>query len=281
MLNFCKNFSGRAPIFLFTGFFQTGGCTVHRPLTDHEANLFVHFDAAAPPVTFSADIFEVSVTESAAAGSVLFTVALATNPPPGSVVYSLLNFTEVFQVDSVTGAVRLKRQFDHETCRSYTVPVSMRTHSLLPPLLTATATYLVTVENENNNPMAFERAFDTALVMESNRLSRDTVTVWAVDPDDAAAPVYYTIEPENRLFRVDASRGAMSNLNALSWETARQYSLTVRAMDPTVPFLYSEATVVVVVEGRTLCHVAHPDRLFSRSRRMRLPVWKIIGYKIF
>ncbi len=221
-----------------------------------KAAVFIQIGSPIPPgPAFSAERYEVSVPESAAAGSVLFTASLEATPPAGYLVYSLLNGTDTFQIDSGTGAVRLKKQLDHEKARQYTVPVVVRSHSLLPPLRSATATFVVSVENENDNPPVFERASYTAVVMEfDRRLNREIATVWAVDPDDPAAPVYYTIEPESALFQVDSARGVISNLKELSREAiaggVRQHQLTVRAMDPADPSLYSDVPVLVVVEGR-------------------------------
>ncbi|OQV21497.1 Cadherin-related tumor suppressor [Hypsibius exemplaris] len=267
--------------------FQVAALYTDRSATTKTTVIIRLTEEPPQPVRFPADMYEVSVPETAAAGSVLFTAASAkTGDDSGATVgddsgttvgddsgatvgddsgatvgddsgatvgddsdlvqYSLVNHTDVFQVDSTTGAVRLKKQLDYESVREYAVQVTATASATQ----TATTTLIVSVLNENDNPPCFEETAYTAVLLESDKLGQTVITVRAADPDASSAPVYYTLEPESALFEIDSARGVITNVKELDYESARNHTLVVRAMDPADPSLYSEVAVLVVVEGR-------------------------------
>ena len=213
----------------------------------------VHIRVTSQPTVaprFSAEQYEVQIPESAALGTVLFTAQLdnADVFEPGHIEFLLLNDTNVFQIDSLTGNVKLKRQLDYEETRRYFSTVRARSYSLIGDV-TATTEYVVTVLNENDCAPEFAQEVYTALIEESDKIGQNILTVHAVDPDAEESPVYYTIEPESPYFEIDSTKGIITNTKELDYEAVANHTFTVRVLDVADPSLFSEAQVVVIVEG--------------------------------
>ncbi|GAU96184.1 hypothetical protein RvY_07667 [Ramazzottius varieornatus] len=200
---------------------------------------------------FADEQYEVQVPESAALGTVLFTAKLDNTDQflPGQTELSLLNHTNIFQIDPHSGNVKLKKQLDYEESRQYFLTVRARSYSLVGGATTATTQFLVTVLNENDCAPVFVQETFTATVQESEKIGQNMLTVRAVDADAEGNAVYYTIEPESPYFEIDSARGIIINTKELDFETSPNHTLTIRVLDVADPSLYSEAQVVIVVEG--------------------------------
>lgn len=184
----------------------------------------------------------------------------ATDPDLGAnseIRYSIVsgNRRDTFHVDTITGALYLRKRLDYEDISVYVLNVSAYDNG--NPRLSSTLAFHVTVLDCNDNPPQFPTTAIVRQIMENLEPGTSIVTVVADDPDsDLNGLVHYSItqqQPDNdrRCFRIDEKTGVISTVLPIDREYVDTYRLTVTAVDQATPSemrLSAEKTVTIIVD---------------------------------
>lgn len=103
----------------------------------------------------------------------------------------------------------------------------------------------VTIQDINDNPPVFEREQYQASVLEDAAVGSSVLQITASDQDEGAnAEIRYFLD-EGTPFQIDPKAGTVVIKEGLDYESKREYSLTIHAVDNGVPSLSgrTEATV--------------------------------------
>ncbi|XP_076447241.1 protocadherin Fat 4-like [Babylonia areolata] len=180
--------------------------------------------------------FSANVAESEAPGFAVLTVA-ATDADDSDVITYSLDDTTYIEVDSNTGAITLKSQFDYETTPTHTVNVCATDSNTVDAIRSTCVSLTITVTDVNDNDPVFSPNVYSGSVDENAANGQTVVTVTAADADTLAAgsTITYSIPlgNTNNVFRVDTTGGHVivdDNTN-LDYETTTSFTLTVRAED--------------------------------------------------
>ena len=194
--------------------------------------------------SFSRDVYHVQLSESVPVMTELFQIAATDSDSGrnGEVQYSiadscigLLPICETFLIDSTSGILMNKVQFDFETFNEITVTIEA--HDLGTPTLTHQSVIIVTVLNEDEEGPHFIGSCDVTL--EEEIPAGETVTQCiAVDPDNITTSknvtgITYTVTLGNDAgrFRIDRNTGVVYANSVLDREEQASYHLTLEAMD--------------------------------------------------
>ena len=143
------------------------------------------------------------------------------------------NEDDVFKMDGFTGNLYLKRQLDYETKQKYLLNISV-TDEGHQPSLSSNIFFNITVIDANDNAPMFKDGFRTVSYPEGTS-SGLVVTLRATDRDSGDfGTVRFAIvsqDPNDGLFRIDATSGAISVTGALDRETTDYYRLVITATD--------------------------------------------------
>ncbi|KAK0095182.1 hypothetical protein PV326_009029, partial [Microctonus aethiopoides] len=153
-----------------------------------------------------------------------------------------------FLIASDSGIVTLAKSLDRETKEMYNLTVKALDQGT--PQLFSTATLIVNVQDINDNPPEFTSKSYFASVPEIDQVGSEVAQVLAESKDTGInAIVYYTIVGgnEHKKFNINNNTGAISIAEQLDFERARDYFLTIQAIDAGIPPLRNYATVNITV----------------------------------
>ena len=155
---------------------------------------------------------------------------------------------------------------DRETIEKHTVTVTCKDKGI--PSLSSTASFNVTVLDENDNPPVFTYERYTSSIKENNQIQDTIVQVHAKDADTGQnKDVSYYLLPEYRTnFTVNAQTGLITAAISFDRESARSYEFLVFAVDAGKPQLSSSATVFVNIED-----VNDNDPTFEKDFKYYVP----------
>ncbi|KYO28523.1 hypothetical protein Y1Q_0005325 [Alligator mississippiensis] len=204
-----------------------------------------------PPV-FSSAHYMACVYENTATKALLTRVQ-AMDPDVGvnrKVVYSLADSANgYFSVDRSSGIIILEQPLDRELQSSYNISVKASDQSIMLTL-SSLATVTITVLDINDNPPVFERRDYLVSVPEDTSLSTEILAVFATSKDIGTnAEIAYLIRSGNEKgkFRINSKTGAISVIEALDYETCKDFYLVVEAKDGGTPALSAVTTVNINV----------------------------------
>uniref|UniRef100_A0A1I8IRP7 Cadherin domain-containing protein n=1 Tax=Macrostomum lignano TaxID=282301 RepID=A0A1I8IRP7_9PLAT len=215
------------------------------------------------PPAFPTSVFYFTINEATRQGQVAFSVA-AEDPDAGDnarLAYAI-NATgpgaeaaaDVFKIGA-DGRATLTRRLDRETVPRYAFDVVAFDHG--EPSLSATASVVVMVEDDNDNAPAVAPFF-AFLVAENASIGHHVGQLNATDPDEGEnARVVFRMSPSasapSSPFHV-STQGLIVLISPLDREHTSRYEFAVLAQDssPTVPRT-STATVVIDVEDVNDC----------------------------
>uniref|UniRef100_A0A6P7FFE6 Fat-like cadherin-related tumor suppressor homolog isoform X1 n=1 Tax=Diabrotica virgifera virgifera TaxID=50390 RepID=A0A6P7FFE6_DIAVI len=165
------------------------------------------------------------------------------------VKYSFLDsFHDHFRVEPDSGIVTLSKPLDREIKAMYNLTVQATDQGA--PQLSSTVHLIVNVQDINDNPPEFETKYYFATVPEIDSIGTEVVRVLATSKDIGAnAEVYYSIigGNEHKKFAVHNKTGVITIADILDFERARDYFLTIQAIDGGIPPLSNVATVNITV----------------------------------
>ncbi|XP_074840113.1 protocadherin Fat 3 isoform X2 [Carettochelys insculpta] len=204
-----------------------------------------------PPI-FSTDHYTACVYENTATKALLTRVQ-AMDPDVGvnrKVVYSLVDSADgYFSVDRSSGIIILEHALDRELQSSYNITVKASDQSMV---LTQSsfATVTITVLDINDNPPVFERRDYLVTVPEDTSPGTKVLSVFATSKDVGTnAEITYLIRSGNEKgkFRINSKTGSISVLEALDYETCKDFYLILEAKDGGTPALSAITTVNINV----------------------------------
>uniref|UniRef100_A0A803V7Q4 Protocadherin Fat 3 n=1 Tax=Ficedula albicollis TaxID=59894 RepID=A0A803V7Q4_FICAL len=204
-----------------------------------------------PPV-FSSDHYTACVYENTATKALLTRVQ-ATDPDVGvnrKVTYSLSDSADgFFSVDRSSGIIILEHPLDRELQSSYNITVKASDQSIVLTL-SSFATVTITVLDINDNPPVFERRDYLVTVPEDTSPGTEVLSVFATSQDIGTnAEIAYLIRSGNEKgkFRINSKTGVISIVEALDFESCKDFYLVVEAKDGGSPALSAVTTVNVNV----------------------------------
>jgi protocadherin Fat 1/2/3 len=220
---------------------------------------------------FSLPFYSVSLPEDVEVGT-LVTKIHATDADIGinrKIKYAFIDsFNNHFKMASDSGIVTLAKPLDREIRAVYNLTVQAVDQG--SPQLSSVSTLTVNVQDINDNPPEFANKYYFAVVPEIDAVGTEVAKVLATSKDTGVnADVYYSIigGNEHKKFAINNKTGVISIAEMLDYERAKDYFLTIQAIDGGTPPLSNVATVNITV---TDCNDNAP--LFSQlsySSRIR------------
>ncbi|XP_019623295.1 PREDICTED: protocadherin Fat 4-like [Branchiostoma belcheri] len=208
--------------------------------------------------TFTSFTSSVAVDEDAPVGTTILSELSATDGDKGAdgaVSFSIIAATDdgsdIFHVDSSTGAVSIMGSLDYETVSSY--ELTLKAEDGGDPSQSATSTLTVNVTDVNDNPPAFTRTLYTAAVQEGAAAGTSVVTLAVSDADSSSAVSYEFVSGNDadkfQFGTTNANDVELKNVIDLDSATPDEgeYTLVVRITDGGTPVLSSTTTVYVTV----------------------------------
>ncbi|XP_060237640.1 protocadherin Fat 1 isoform X3 [Meriones unguiculatus] len=207
------------------------------------------------PPRFIPPSYSVKVREDLPEGTIVMWLE-AYDPDVGQssqVRYSLLDHAEGhFDVDKLSGAVRIVQQLDFEKKQVYNLTVRAKDKGK-PVSLSSTCYVEVEVVdvNENLHPPLFSSFVEKGVVKEDVPIGSSVMTVSAHDEDTGRdGEIRYSIRDGSGVgvFRIDEETGVIETSDRLDRESTPHYWLTVYATDQGVVPLSSFIEVYIEVE---------------------------------
>ncbi|KAF2982436.1 hypothetical protein EK904_014890, partial [Melospiza melodia maxima] len=166
------------------------------------------------------------------------------------VTYSLSDSADgYFSVDQSSGIIILEHPLDRELQSSYNITVKASDQSIVLTL-SSFATVTITVLDINDNPPVFERRDYLVTVPEDTSPGTEVLSVFATSQDIGTnAEIAYLIRSGNEKgkFRINSKTGVISIVEALDFESCKDFYLVVEAKDGGTPALSAVTTVNVNV----------------------------------
>ncbi|XP_038113282.1 fat-like cadherin-related tumor suppressor homolog isoform X3 [Culex quinquefasciatus] len=203
------------------------------------------------PPEFSLNPYSVTLPEDAEVGT-LVTKIHATDADIGvnrKIKYSFIDsYRDHFRIAPDSGIVTLSKPLDREVKALYNLTV--RATDQGKPSLFNSAFLIVNVQDINDNPPEFTSKHYFASVPEINSVGSEILKVLATSKDTGInAEINYSIigGNEHRKFAMNNRTGILSLADTLDYERAKDYFLTIQAVDGGTPPLSNLATVNISV----------------------------------
>lgn len=231
----------------------------------HLINLKV-LDANDNQPEFLQDSYFITVSENIELNSEIIQIEafdkdLGTN---GEVRYSILTDTSIFEIDSITGIVKVVQPLDREAEPVHYLRIEARDQAEDDPPLFSSVILRVLVDDVNDNPPKCIPLNYRTKVRED--LPVGTIIMWleAHDPDlgQSSQVRYSLLESGDGHFDVDKLTGAVRIVKELDFEEKQMYNLTVRAKDRGKPISLS-STCYIEVEIGDVNENLHPPLFFN------------------
>nr|XP_012234819.1 PREDICTED: cadherin-related tumor suppressor [Linepithema humile] len=187
---------------------------------------------------FTETVVEVTLSENTPRDSPVATLTAIDNDQGtnGSVTYSfhpsvLRDYPKTFALDALTGQLTTKTDLDRETIKEYTILVVAKDQGT--PVLSSTATVILTLEDVNDNSPVFYPWKYVMFVPEGAKAGTTIGKITATDADSREnAQVRYSLESggEHR-FAVDERTGDITLLTSTAKLRKTLYKLTISAKD--------------------------------------------------
>ncbi|XP_031337329.1 fat-like cadherin-related tumor suppressor homolog isoform X2 [Photinus pyralis] len=200
---------------------------------------------------FTLPYYSVALPEDVEVGT-LVTKVHATDADIGinrKIKYSFIDsFKNHFKMAPDSGIVTLAKPLDREIRAIYNLTVQAIDQGT--PRMSSVATLIVNVQDINDNPPEFASKYYFAVVPEINAIGTEVVRVLATSKDTGVnAEIYYSIigGNEHKKFSMDKKTGVLTISEMLDYERAKDYFLTIQAVDGGTPPLSNMATVNITV----------------------------------
>ena len=165
----------------------------------------------------------VIVSEGTPVGMELYQVTAEDFDLNAIIQYSLLNYTDIFVINSTTGAISLSNSLDYEQTQEYTLTIQALDSA--PPSMTSHEILFIRVLNENEPPQ-----FDPEVyIVEVDESSFIRIALNASDPENET--LFYSFNEPTSSFNIDPLTGIVFSTNASDYENQQQINLTVQVMD--------------------------------------------------
>ena len=194
-------------------------------------------------VTFSPQQYTVNIPENATLTGIVANVSASS--PAGDILYSLLNYESVFNIDSISGAITLASSLDFEMDQSYVINV--RAVLIGSPSQFADAIVEVNVVNINDEAPVFSERMYSFEIVEGSTMFSSSIELSCSDEDlGVFGQLTYTLS-DNNFAR--SSDGNLQILNPLDSETinGEVFFLTATCSDGGTPPKNDSIPIVITV----------------------------------
>ena len=164
-----------------------------------------------------------TVSEDTPVGTVLYQVTAEDFDFDATVQYSLLNFADIFNINSITGVISLSDLLDYEQTQEYTLTIQALDSA--PPTMTSQEILFIRVLNVNEPPQFDPEVYTVAV--DENSFIR--IALNASDPENET--LVYMFNDPTSLFNINPLTGIVSSTDVLDYENQQQINLTVRVTD--------------------------------------------------
>lgn len=200
---------------------------------------------------FSMDTYSVTLPEDAEVGT-LVTKVHATDIDIGinrKIKYSFIDsYRDHFKIVPDNGIITLAKPLDREQKAVYNLTVQAIDQGV--PKLATVAILIVNVQDINDNPPEFTSKHYFASMAEHSAVGSEVLRVLATSKDTGVnAEIIYSIMGgnEQKKFAIHNKTGALTISDNLDYERAKDYFLTIQAVDLGTPPLSNLATVNISV----------------------------------
>lgn len=200
---------------------------------------------------FSMNVFSVSLPEDAAVGT-LVTKMHATDADIGlnrKIGYSFIDsHKDHFKITADSGIITLAKPLDREEKEVYNLTVQAVDQGV--PKMFSAVFLTVNVQDINDNPPEFTSKHYAASITEQSPVGSEVMRVLATSKDagiNAIIGYSFIGGNEQRKFEINNDTGVITVADTLDFERARDYFLTIRAVDMGIPPLSNLATVNISV----------------------------------
>ncbi|XP_070543791.1 protocadherin Fat 4-like [Ptychodera flava] len=218
----------------------------HPPLSGYANVTIIIYDSIYDYPQFNETTYLDDVRENEEAGTFVTRVHATVNTPDIEVFYGILDPSEVFQIDRVTGDITTLIPLDRESRDVYDVTV--RAEANIPPVYPATyTTVTVIVTDVNDNAPGFNASSYAFSVFENATKWTFLGRVAATDLDleENAEIGYYIIGgDEGDQFYINDTTGELFVHDDLDREETASYSLVVMAEDMGLEMTLNSSVVV-------------------------------------
>ncbi|XP_011407489.2 PREDICTED: protocadherin Fat 4-like [Amphimedon queenslandica] len=192
----------------------------------------------------SSDLYSGVVSENRSIGyQVLrvYAVDLDESALYGTVRYTILTYTDDFEINVTTGYVYTAQMLDFDTFDMYNLTVEAADGGTPPR--TITADIYIQVTDENDIVPYFLSNFYTETISEGTSIGEPVITLLATDSD--SPELFYTITDGNELdfFRINYTTGVVYVKNKLDRETAENIDMIINVTDG----FFSDTTMLRIV----------------------------------
>ena len=168
----------------------------------------------------------------------------------GKVVFSITsgNDNSIFELDQSWGSLILKKPLDRENVESYVLKVKASDQGV--PSLSTTITFMIYVQDLNDNQPKFSKSKYEATVYENENSGTEVLSTLAKDADTGLrGELFYSIPTgiANNMFVINESSGVISTVSPLNREKEQMYQLTVYVRDNYLPYFTNSSTVIIHV----------------------------------
>lgn len=200
---------------------------------------------------FSMASYSVTLPEDAEVGT-LVTKVHATDNDIGvnrKIKYAFVDsFRDHFRIAQDSGIITLAKPLDREEKAFYNLTVQAVDQG--SPKLSSTSSLIVNVQDINDNPPEFTSKHFFASIPEVNLIGSEVIKILATSKDTGVnAEVYFSIigGNEQKKFQINRTTGVVEVADILDFERARDYFLTIQAVDGGTPPLSNLATLNVSI----------------------------------
>ncbi|XP_074037726.1 dachsous cadherin-related 1 isoform X2 [Leptinotarsa decemlineata] len=236
---------------------------------------------------------EKTVSENLAVGSkvdtIISTDADQPNSPNSEVVYDITSGNDEgsFRIDSKTGVIYVNKSLDYDQGKTE-YNLIIRACDKGTPVLCTLNTFLIILQDENDNEPKFPVAEYLEFVGENEPIGTVIFTAHATDLDRGFfGAVNYSIVGSNnyaqldtswKLFRIDSSTGMVTTAIGFDYEQRSRYNFMIQATD--VGGKYSLVRVRVEIEGKDEFYPQFTERSykFTLPISSALPAGYVVGH---
>ena len=139
----------------------------------------------------------------------------------------------IYQVDTVSGELRVRGQLDRERTEVYMLNITVYDQGVDPRQKAASRLLRLVIKDANDNPPSFIKSAFSFFFPENSQVGAAVVTLNATDPDDGVyGEVRYELQTDTAgCFALDPESGSLTVSRPLDRETREFYDLTVKAYD--------------------------------------------------
>ncbi|KAG5896560.1 hypothetical protein JTB14_010389 [Gonioctena quinquepunctata] len=236
---------------------------------------------------------EKTVSENQAIGSKVDTIISTDADLPGSlnseIVYDITsgNDEECFRIDPSTGVLYVNKSLDYDKGNTeYNLVIRACDKGV--PVLCTVNTFLIILQDENDNEPKFPVAEYLEFVGENEPVGTVIFTPHATDLDKGFfGAVNYSIVGSNnyaqldnswKLFQIDSSTGLVTTSTVFDYEQRSRYNFMIQATD--VGGKFSLVRVRIEIEGKDEFHPQFTERTYKLTlpTASALPAGYIVGH---